>query len=363
MLICIIALIILSTLFLIWVILSLFPLSVPEIEETVIIPSITDQVPEYITSEVSMPETFEIQNDEKSILPQLFLNPAGDSSKTAILIGINNYSRAVYQGQDLRLKGCVNDALSLKSLSISKGYGRIYLLTDVNATISNFLKIWKAVSSTAKDGDTILLSMSRHGMSLNIDLLDVDIVPETAGRNKDGSNYKGDQGAVMYDGVIVDDCFWRLFLDLPKVKLIYINDSCHSATQYRASLSPTHGAKRIPRTVSSDYMPEKGKIISLPQLDVLFGRAANVSGQLNCTLISIAGCQDFEYSMDAFLENKYRGAMTTGLLVTLKDNPAISIGEIQDKVTAYLAKRRFNQNPQIKIEGINKELIQTQPLF
>ena len=132
--------------------------------------------------------------------------PNGDPKKTAIIVGINKCSPYVYQGSDLRLRGCVNDAASIRAFLVQKGFGTVYYLTDETATIGNFLKVWKEVAASVKDGDTLFLSMSRHGMSLGRDYLDKDT--ETQGRNpEDGTYYQGDQGAVMHDGVIVDDCF------------------------------------------------------------------------------------------------------------------------------------------------------------
>ena len=189
------------------------------------------------------------------------INPNGDPSKIGIIVGINRYSPFVYQGSEMLLRGCVNDALAMRKFLIEQNYGRIYYMTDQTATINNFLLTWKEITGTVKDGDTIFIAMSRHGMSMNRDLMDKDKVKELAGINPDDKTpYSGDQAAVMFDGVIVDDCFLRLFLDLPKVKLIYWNDSCHSATQYKVALPINKPVRRAvisqPRTIGEGQVPD-----------------------------------------------------------------------------------------------------------
>lgn len=278
--------------------------------------------------------------------------PNGDPKKTAIIVGINKCSPYVYQGSDLRLRGCVNDAASIRAFLVQKGFGTVYYLTDETATIGNFLKVWKEVAASVKDGDTLFLSMSRHGMSLGRDYLDKDT--ETQGRNpEDGTYYQGDQGAVMHDGVIVDDCFWRLFLDLPKVKLVYWNDSCHSATQYRVAniLNPSkQGAySAIPRSVGDEYAPERNRFLLLTKLEAAFGKPKN--NELQCSLVSLAGCQDVEYSADAYINRKFQGAFTWAGLSILSANPKINPKDFGKEVSKLLKTRGYTQNPQVNTEG------------
>lgn len=282
--------------------------------------------------------------------PNLLINTAGDSRKVAILIGTNVCDPEIYQGDTLKLKGCVNDALNIRKLAVKYGFGRIYFLTDAHATIDNFLKAWKSATETIADGDTLLLQRSGHGMSLDMNVLDRKNDTEIGGTNEDGTIYSGDQGSVLHDGVIVDDVYWRLLLTLPRVKVIYINDSCHSATQYKLMNSvKTGNAYRKARSVSRDYLPTKNNVLDLAQLDKNVPKPVNE--ELKCTLISIAGCQEYEYSQDAYLDRKYQGAATCCLMSIYQHNPAPTPKQIKEQLPILLKSRGFTQHPQVNIEG------------
>jgi metacaspase-1 len=286
-------------------------------------------------------------------------NPNGDPTKSAILFGINVCDPNVYQGDRLQLKGCVNDSKSVLSFLQKKGFGKIWYNEDADCTIANFLRVWKVATKDLKDGDTLVLQMSRHGMSLGMNVLD-----RKGDEEVEQGEYKGDQAAVMYDGLIVDDCFWRLFLDLPKVKLIFINDSCHSGSQYKvANLDLSGKGKPLPykkaRSVGREYMPSKDNVLDTVQLEREFGKPANKERRFD--LISISGCQDWETSADAYLNGKYAGAMTYCLMSALNTSGRKSLSEVAKQVVTDLKEKGFAQNPKIIVEGDQNLLLK--PLF
>ena len=283
-------------------------------------------------------------------------NTKGDPSKVAILFGINECSPLVYQGDRLLLKGCVNDSRSTLNYLLKKGFGRIWYNENQDCSIANFLRVWKSATKDLKDGDTLVLQMSRHGMSLGKNVLEND------SEIKKGE-YSGDQAAVMFDGVIVDDCFWRLFMDLPKVKLIFINDSCHSGSQYKVADLTIPGVKPLPyrkaRSVGREYLPKKNNVLDVAQLDKEFGPPKNADRKFD--LISISGCQDWETSADAYLNGKYAGAMTYCLLSALHTSGRKSLTEVGKQMAAMLKQQGFEQNPKITVEGDQNLLLK--PLF
>lgn len=326
---------------------------------------VPDQNPLYWEddSEESMPEANPESDQEQTsinaettdMLPDaknknLFINPKGDKTKTAILFGTNKCDPKVYQGETLTLRGCVNDVMTSKALAIANGYRQIYLFTDASATIGNFLATWANVRAGLTEGDTLLVQRSGHGMSIDENLLDKLGDKETGGTNQDGTVYSGDQGAVLHDGVIIDDVYWRLLLTLPKVKVIWINDSCHSATQYRLMSGIRSGnAYRKAKSVSKEYMPSEDNVLDLVQLDKLVPKPKNT--ELICTLVSVSGCQDYEYSADAYVDGKYQGALTAMLASVLKTAPKSTPEQLKVTLAEALKKRGFEQNPQINIEG------------
>jgi hypothetical protein len=288
------------------------------------------------------------------------LNEKGDPSKVAILFGINHCDPNVYQGDRLELKGCVNDSRSTLTYLLRKGFGKIWYNEDADCSIANFLRVWKEATKDLKDGDTLVLQMSRHGMSLGINVLDQKGDTETT-----QGGIKGDQAAVMYDGVIVDDCFWRLFMLLPKVKLIFINDSCHSGSQYRvANFNLSGKAKNTPyrkaRSVGREYLPKKDNVLDTEQLDREFGKIPADAVQ-EFDLISISGCQDWQTSSDAYFNGKYAGAMTYCLLSALHSNSRQPLSALGKRLTALLKQKGFDQEPKITVEGDQSLL--SKPLF
>lgn len=283
-------------------------------------------------------------------------NAKGDPSKRAILFGINNCDPNVYQGDRLTLRGCVNDSRSMLSYLLKKDFGKVWYNEDADCSIANFLRVWKEATKDIKDGDTLVLQMSRHGMSIGANVLD-----RTGDDEVKKGEYSGDQGAVMYDGVIVDDCFWRLFLQLPKVKLIYINDSCHSGSQYKVAnitLPGKESGYRKARSVGKEYLPKKDNVLDVQQLNKEFPSEGK---EQKFDLISISGCQDWETSADAYFNGKYAGAMTYCLLSVLYSSGRKPLSQIGKALSTMLKQRGFEQNPKITVEGDQSLL--SKPLF
>ena len=61
----------------------------------------------------------------------------------------------------------------------------------------------------------------------------------------------------------------------------------------------------------------------------------------------ISGCKDNQTSADAFIDNKYQGAMTWALISVIKENPGITFRNAHAKVVKKLANRRYTQIPQL----------------
>ena len=292
--------------------------------------------------------------------PYVVYDLEGDHRKKALLVGINTYSPYVYQGDSMPLRGCVNDAVSLRNFLNRQGYGKIIMLTDKAATIGNFLLAWKDLIQDVGDGDTIFLSMSRHGASLGENVMDREGDVEVSGRNRDGYFYSGDQAAVMYAGMIPDDCFWMLFSNLPKVKLIFWNDSCHSATQYRTALLPG-GRNRldiIPRVADRAYLPGRNRMLDVRQLEAEFPK---IDKSPEFTLVSLAACQDTEYAADARMGNKFQGAFTALGLSLIGKNLRISPEDFSKKIGPIMRANGFPQKPQVNVVGDPAQL--TKPIF
>ena len=151
-------------------------------------------------------------------------------------------------------------------------------------------------------------------------------------------------------------------MELPKVKVIFINDSCHSGSQYKLaglSIDENSPLYRKVRAVSNEYIPVKNKYFDLVQLEKVFGKPKSKEQKFD--LISISGCQDWETSADAYIGGKYQGAMTYALLTSLGKKRNASPDELSKSMATTLKSRGFEQNPLVTVVG-NQDLLH-QPLF
>ena len=155
-----------------------------------------------------------------------------EGTKRALVIGIDIYLPGnvteVNSGRTswINLDGCVNDAMSVKTLLESKyGFGEdhISLLTNEKATREGIINSIKRLTETSQKGDIVVIYYAGHGSQIrNIasneaDQKDETIVPSDA--------YLG--AADIRDKEI-NELFFRL--SEKGVILTAIFDSCHSGS-------------------------------------------------------------------------------------------------------------------------------------
>jgi len=245
-----------------------------------------------------------IQKIQNFIPKQISTN----KNKKALLIGIN------YTGTQNELKGCINDANSIKERISTKGFNNITLMTDFTskkATNANILEEFKNLLANSQEGDLLFFLYSGHGTYL-IDK-----------NNDETTGY--DQCIVPCDlNIITDDELKTLIQTYlkPNVTLFAMFDSCFSGSvldlkyQYMDSLN-------------YDNYSENNKEL-----------------ETNGNVFMISGCTDYQTSADAFINNKATGAMTWSLLEALKQNPNSSWRELVKKMRDLLKTSQMTQIPQ-----------------
>jgi hypothetical protein len=266
-------------------------------------------------------------------------------AKRALLIGINRYQMA---GADLR--GCVNDVIDIGAvLTEYCGFMKkdIAVLTDAKATKKAIEAGIKALVKGGKKGDELLLHYSGHGSNVPDD----DNKDEADGRDEILCPTDLDWNDPMRDDWL------RTTLDGLKagVTLTVIMDCCHSGTNTRAVLPPD--APVIQRYLPSPWglaAVESGR--SMPK---------KVSGQLrrssrstraaqdivNADLpeVLITGCRDTQTSADAFINGRYNGALTFGLVEAIRAaRGRLTFRDLHTRATAAIKKRQFEQVPQLE---------------
>jgi hypothetical protein len=189
----------------------------------------------------------------------------GEASRRAVCIGLTAVDPYYYGGWDGDCPGCDVDAKGMYALLTQNGFTAKLML--------NAAAKWKEVRKAILDmaagmipGDLLVVAMSGHGGQM----------PDDNGDEED----KIDETICMWDGQVRDDDVFKLISELPQgIRLVLINDQCHSEGNFRAMIRATQQA------VSFGAW---GKRIVRP----LIRRQVGWQGQL----IQFAGCREASYS-------------------------------------------------------------------
>lgn len=257
-------------------------------------------------------------------------------AKLAICIGVNDYP-----GTDSDLAGCVNDARDWKDALEARGFDVVTLL-DRRATGKAMRAGMRERLARAARGDTVVIQFSGHG----------SFVPDTSGDESDGT----DECLCPYDvernGPITDDELFEILSDRAAgVRLVMISDSCHSGTVARfnpittpPSITGGHAPRRTVRFLAPQVFLPRAQ---LARLGTGRGpRAASSPGRHAALLMS--GCQDVEYSYDAWFEGRPNGAFT---FVALRELQKLKRGATYqdwfDRIRKVLPSQQYPQRPNL----------------
>jgi len=242
-----------------------------------------------------------IQNNQNEIIIQQPPN------KNALLIGIN------YANTQHQLNGCINDVQSLNNFLITKHFNSINTLTDntINKpTRNNILNAFKQLLNNSTSGDTLFFSYSGHG---------------TYVKDTDKNEYTGyDQVLVPSDlNLITDDELNKIIHShlKPNVELVVLMDCCFSGTVLDLKYNYIDSLFNNVNTENNNNKTTSGSVIM------------------------ISGCSDIQTSADAYLTNKYCGAMTWAFLNAYKKN--ITWKELLITMRETLNSSNFTQIPQL----------------
>jgi len=257
-------------------------------------------------------------------------------AKYALCIGINDYP-----GTGSDLAGCVNDANDWAKELRSRGFTVTQLL-DRKATGKAMREAIRSLVTKAKVGDLVAVQYSGHG----------SFVPDDDGDEPDGT----DECLCPYDinanGPITDDELFDLYNARRQgVRLLMISDSCHSGTVARFAPITT------PPTIRGARAPQR-KVRFLPPGVFLSARKAAKLGVRRATRSSsppgryaallMSGCQDTEYSYDAYFQGRPNGAFTFVALRAFSRLPAkASYADWYRAVRKALPSQQYPQSPNL----------------
>lgn len=174
-------------------------------------------------------------------------------------------------------------------------------------------------------------------------------VPDQDGDEADGSDEAICPHDVVAGGPITDDELFELYsVRSYGSRLIVISDSCHSGTVTRFApirTPPTARGKRPPRRT----------VRFMPPATFLSARAASRLPRLHkgsppgrYAALLLAGCQDWEYSYDAWFRGRPNGAFS---YVALRALEALPAGETyaawQRLIRSVLPSQQYPQTPNL----------------
>jgi hypothetical protein len=262
-------------------------------------------------------------------------------AKRALCIGINDYP-----GTGSDLAGCVNDAHDWAAALRARGF-EVGRLLDRQATGAAIRRAIGALVSGAARGDTVLIQFSGHG----------SFVPDVDGDEPDGTDECICPWDVSAKGPITDDELFELYSARERgVKVIAISDSCHSGTVARfapiTTPPPARGRRGMRAAVLRETVRFLPPAVFLPRREATklgvrrARRRASAPGRYAALLL--AGCQDTEYSYDAWFRGRPNGAFTFVALRALETLPAnASYRRWYDAIRAALPSSQYPQTPNL----------------
>jgi hypothetical protein len=265
-------------------------------------------------------------------------------AKRALLIGINRYQ---IDGADLR--GCVNDVKDLSATLVEfYGFSRknVTVLTDGAATKKAMAAGIKALVRDSKKGDVAVLHYSGHGSN----------VPDDNDDEADGRDEILCPTDLDWKDPLRDDWLRSTFDGLRDgVSFTAIMDCCHSGTNTREFLPPDAPVKKrylpspwgLVAAESGRSLPRKvlGELRKSPPA----ARKARDIVNADLPELLITGCRDTQTSADAFINGRYNGALTYGLVTAIrKAKGKLTYQDLHDRIIAVLKQKKFDQVPQLE---------------
>lgn len=257
--------------------------------------------------------------------------------KFGLSIGINDYPGT---GSDLH--GCVNDAMDWSSTLSRSGF-EVATLLDSAATKAKILAGLEDLRRAARSGDIVVVTFSGHG-SFTTDL---------DGDEEDGVDECWCPYDVHAHQITDDELHGIISRRRDGVKWILISDSCHSGTISRyapittpPTMSDADAPQRLIRFLPPSVFCQDEK--QLDRLTAMTRRPARTTIPGRRTGLAMSGCQDQEYSYDAWFNGRANGAFTFVALKALNDLPEGASFETWHRaIRNVLPSRQYAQTPNL----------------
>jgi hypothetical protein len=238
----------------------------------------------------------------------------GPAVKLALCVGLNQVDAQAYPGYDIRpLAGCVVDVQRFKCVLDKLGF-KVAMLVDGEATCRAVYQCLQSAAAALNPGDLFVFHISGHG-----------------GRAMYGDKMR--ENWCLYDGFVWDDVIvWMFSRFKPGVRVLVINDQCHSGGIFQPKIMQT--------------------IADIAQICARDGRSDDwdAAAAMNSAdfpmLIQFAGCRAEQTSIDGL-----GGGTWTQALINVLDEAAATGAPCTyrtwfDKAFCSPTLKRGSQDPQ-----------------
>ncbi|PWS28119.1 hypothetical protein DHW03_11235 [Pedobacter yonginense] len=288
-------------------------------------------------------------------------------NKYAVLVGINDYYESTMVKSFHSLKGCVNDALSIKSLLVSRfnfNQTNVNVILNEMATQPQVISALNSTLNKSKEGDVVIFYFSGHGIYIDNVALNND--PIKKGYNQ--SLIMSDLYSPGYNCLLKDNTLKKIFNQFvaKKVTLTTIFDCCYSGNM---SMTLSSGFMEpnpyvddgITDTSSlkSMYIDELDRMtrdIDMNVMPIIVDQEiiARPSETQNSNFVAISACKDDEKASEIWDESGVpHGALTKAILSAYeKSSKDISLATLLKTITTEISiNQKLKQKPTFHYDG------------
>lgn len=269
--------------------------------------------------------------------------------KRSLHIGINDYPGV---GSDL--SGCVNDAQDFQKVLFARGFNEQKMLLDKQATKAEIVAALIDLVGKTTTNDIAVITYSGHGTW----------VPDQDGDEADGR----DEALCPWDlgttgAVLTDDELFEIFSSRHySARIVFVSDSCHSGSVSRASVVVPGIQGDVWKFPRMRFLAPEFHL-SKDMLDVARRvEKSRAKGKIRAATVLFAGCQDTEYSYDAWFNQRPNGAFTYVALKVLEGLPdTANYGDWYKAIRSFLPHVQYPQTPQLDCARYQREWKVLQP--
>ena len=227
--------------------------------------------------------------------------------RMALCVGMDRLDATAYGGWEGVLSGCIIDVLRFGRLFESHGV-QTKVLENANATIANVGQAMADAAAALTEGDLFMMVVSGHGGRENVN-----------GRNH--------ENWCLYDGCVWDDDIIGAFSAFqPGVRILVINDQCHSGGVFLEKAAP----------------PCRARYWGVGVTDAAWMAETAVKDSSFPMLVQFAGCRAEQMS----LAGNEGSTWSLALVRALEAQPGCTFRDWFDRAFIDKTLQRGRQDPQ-----------------